>query len=133
MSSRVIRGARWAGTPIGALLASLTVQWLVYRGILEVVGVTVGLDSGAEYWAAKTITSVFMGAAFVASACWIAPEAKLWTAAVALGVVLLWGGHLIFSAFGATFSGWLFAMGAAGIAGGMCAAWAAQRRELRGA
>jgi hypothetical protein len=118
--------------PVAALLASLAVQLLAYRGMIDLLGATLGIRSGADMWAAKTVTSLLMGAAFVAVASWVAPAAKLRAALIALGIVILWGARLMISAFGITFAPWLFAMGAAGIVGGMCAVsvtwWRLQER-----
>jgi hypothetical protein len=111
------------------MLGSLVVQVVVFKATIELVDATVGIGpGGSALWAAKTFTSIFMGAGFVALASWTAPELKLRAAAVALGVVLLWGGHLMLSAFDGGFSVWLLAMGAAGMAGGALSFLILQRR-----
>jgi len=119
MPTAILRGTRWAASPVVAMLGTLAVQIVVFRATLELVAATVGIGpGGSAFWAVKTFTSIFMGAGFVALASWTAPEMKQQAAAVALGVVLLWSGHLMLGAFDRGFMVWLFAMGAAGIAGG---------------
>ena len=131
MPMTLLRGVRWAGAPIIGALVALVIQVVVYRATLELLGATVGTPSGEWIWAAKAFTSLFMGAAFVAAVWWVAPAAKPRTASVALFVVALWGGRLIFSGLGDSGSVWLVAMGALGILGGTVTFWAA--RGLRGA
>jgi hypothetical protein len=111
------------------MLGTLVVQVAVFKAAIELMDATVGIGpGGSAFWAVKTFTSIFMGAAFVALAVWTAPDAKRRAAAVALGVVLLWGGRLMLGAFDRGFMVWLFAMGAAGIAGGAWVFWIVHRR-----
>lgn len=129
MATAILRGTRWAATPAVAMLGTLVVQVGVFKATIELVDATVGIGpGGSAFWAVKTFTSIFMGAAFVALACWTAPGVKLRAAAVALCVVLLWGGRLMLAAFDHEFMVWLFAMGVAGIAGGALGFWIVQRR-----
>jgi hypothetical protein len=123
MTTTVLRGARWAAIPLVAALVALAVQVALYRACLELLDATVGLSGGSDVWAAKTLTCLFMGAAFVAVAWWCAPAWKSRVGAGALGVVAFWGGRLIFGAFADGFSVWLLAMGTTGIAGGAVALW----------
>jgi hypothetical protein len=130
MAITLLRGVRWAATPIAGLLAALVVQFAVYRATLELLDAAVRIQSGDWIWAAKAFTSPFMGCAFVAVVWWVAPSAKLRAAVIALGVVVLWGGRLIFGGLGHSGSAWLVAMGTLGILGGMVALWMT-RRSLR--
>jgi hypothetical protein len=130
MATAILRGTRWAATPVVAMLGTLLVQVAVFKATIELVYATVGIGpGGSAFWAVKTFTSIFMGGAFVALASWAAPEVKLRAAAVALVVVLLWGSRLMLNAFDHGFMGWLFATGAAGIAGGAWGFWIVQKRS----
>jgi len=123
MATAVLTGARWAATPVVAALAALAAQIVVYRTSIELLDVTVGIQDSSVLWAAKTFTSVFMGAAFVVVAWGVAPAAKRQAAIVALGIVVLWGARLMLSGFEGGLRVWLLAMGAAGIVGGALAFW----------
>ena len=116
-------------TPVVAILGVAVTQVVMYQLILGVMYEAFGVGpGGSTIWAVKTVTCVFMGAAFVALAWWAAPDRKAGAAAVAFGLVLLWGGTLMAGAFVPEFFAWLFAMGAAGVAGGGAALWFGQRR-----
>lgn len=126
--SRVSGVARWVATPLSAVLGALVTQIVVFQLLGLLLCKTFGLPpSGAIIWATKTVTSAFMGAAFVSLVWLLAPQRKLQATAVALGVVILWGGTLMVGAFEHGFFGWLFAMGLAGIAGGGVAFWLGRR------
>jgi hypothetical protein len=130
MTSAVLRGMRWALAPVAGALAALVVQYVVYRGSLELVYAVVGLQPGEWSWAVKAFTSVFMGGAFVAVVWWVVPSAKRRAALIALGVVAVWGGQLILAGVGEAGTPWLVAMGVLGILGGL-AAVLMSRRSLR--
>jgi hypothetical protein len=130
MASGVIRGVRWAAAPIVGAFAALVVQYAVYQGTLELVGVAALMRSRDWFWAAKAFTSLFMGAAFVAAVWWVVPSAKRHAAVAALGVVIMWGGRLILGGLGDDGTLWSVAMGTLGILGGV-AAVLMSRRSLK--
>jgi hypothetical protein len=130
--ARVVRMVRWTLTPLAAMAAALAAQFVVFHACDMALDV-LSLDGSRALWAMstwaiKTVTSIFMGAAFVAAAWRVAPQAKRATAATALAVVVFWGSRLMVAAFQNGFFGWLFAMGVAGIAGGALVMWWVRRR-----
>ena len=133
MAGRLVSLARWAAVPMVALAGATVMQAVVFLPFDAVVCGVMGRCGGAETWAAKTVTSVFMGFAFVGLARWAAPRAKSPTSLVALAAVVYWGARLMAAAFANGFSVWLFAMGTAGIVGGVLAAvlghWTATRQR----
>lgn len=133
MTTRGVDVARWCATPIAAVLGAAVTQVLVFQGLGYLAWTFRGDGQGDWIWAVKTMTSVFMGATFVAVAWEVAPHAKREVALVALGVVVLWGLRLIIGAFDWPFGGWLAAMGLAGIGGGAVALWLEQRRGIASA
>ena len=134
MAGRLVSLARWAAVPMVALAGATVMQAVVFLPFDAVVCGVMGRCGGAETWAAKTVTSVFMGFAFVGLARWAAPRAKSPTSLVALAAVVYWGARLMAAAFAKGFSVWLFAMGAAGIVGGVWPPfWATGRPRVSGA
>lgn len=128
MATSAATVTRWLAIPVIALLGAAVAQVVVFKGIGALTFAVSGEWPGSTgTWAAKTVTSIFMGAAFVALAWAVAPRAKQFASLLAFGIVLLWGGRLITSAFEHGFFVWLLAMGLAGIAGGACALWLGHR------
>jgi hypothetical protein len=127
MATTLLKGTRWVVAPIAGALAALATQFAVYRGTLEPLDATIGIQSNEGIWAAKAFTSLFMGGVFVAVVCWVAPAAKLRAAIVALAVVAVWGGRLMVGGLGESGTPWLVAMGALGIVGGTASLWIARR------
>jgi hypothetical protein len=133
MAAGFVSLARWVAVPMVALAGATVTQAVVFLPFDAVVCGVMGICDGAVPWAAKTVTSVFMGFAFVALAGWTAPRAHSPTSLVALAAVIYWGARLMAAAFAKGFFVWLFAMGAAGIIGGVLAAvlvhWTATRQR----
>ncbi len=127
MATAYLRGVRWAAAPIAGAQAARVVQLAVYRAALELLEATVQIRSGDWIWAAKAFTSLLMGAAFVAVVWWVAPAAKRHAGAVALVLVVVWGGRLIVSGLGDAGIPWLVLMGTVGILGGTVALSIARR------
>jgi hypothetical protein len=126
--TRVSDVVRWVVTPIAAVLGALVAQVVVFQLVGVLLYAAFGLPpGGSTIWAVKTVTSVFMGAAFVGVVWFVSPDRKLAATVVAFLVVLLWGGTLMIGAFERGFFGWLFAMGLAGVAGGAGALWLGRR------
>jgi hypothetical protein len=126
--TRASNVVRWVVTPIAAILSALLAQVVMFQLIGVVLYAAFGLPpGGSTIWAVKTVTSLFMGAAFVGVVWFVSPDRKLAATAVAFLVVLLWGGLLMIGAFERGFFGWLFAMGLAGVAGGAGALWLGRR------
>lgn len=130
MRIEMSRVVRWVLTPVVAILGAAAAQVVVFwlLGTLAYAVLGPAMMAGSTIWAMKAITSVFIGATFVALVWWVAPEGKRRAAVLAFGVVLLWGGTLMAGAFERGFLAWLFAMGAAGVAGGAGALWLGERR-----
>lgn len=132
MTTRGVTIARWFATPIAAVLGAAAAQVVVYQSLGYLTS-PLWSGRGDWIWAVKTVTSLVMGASFVALAWEVAPRAKRGVALVALGVVVLWGLRLIMGAFDWPFAWWLAAMGLAGIGGGSVALWLEQRRGIASA
>ena len=106
---------RWAAVIPAALLAFVAVQVL----LMSVAGLTIPhlYVTGPDWvtWAVKSVASVFMGAAFVGTAAWVAPEGRRGVAIAAVAVVVVWAASL--------FSGgpdvWGAIMGSAGVTGAL--------------
>jgi hypothetical protein len=115
-----------------ALVAAFAAQIIVGRGLGIVLGVLWRRNITDDWliWAAKTVTSPFMSAAFFGAMWWVAPPTRRSVVAVgALVAVLLWGGLLIFGAVTEwpRFHGWLFNMGLALWLGGGVTFWLVRR------
>lgn len=116
MAYSVPNWLRWLTLGPLALLATVVVQGVVFVALLSLLQFGLGTESWVR-WLAKTLTSPFMGAAFVAVAWWIAPSHRRAAAIGALGLVGLWASALMFGAFHDQFV-WLFTMGMCGLLGG---------------
>jgi hypothetical protein len=133
--TRLVTSLRWLIMIPAALLASRVTQDVVFQLAGLLLFAAVGREGwGWTTWAGKCAATPFMGASFVAAVWWLAPVRKAFATAVALGVVVLWGGMLMFGAFAqgiADFNGWLFAMGLSGVLGGVVTWWLARRSIQR--
>ena len=116
---------RWAAVVPAALLAAVVAQ----IALMSLAGFTLSslYVSGPDWviWAAKSVASLFMGAAFVAGATWAAPSRRRAVAAAAAVVVVGWG---LMLAVGA--GTWGPVMGGLGVVGALAAsavAWRAAR------
>ncbi len=119
---------RWLAAPVLALLAVLLAQVLLFNVSVALIIAIRGPASGNDIWAAKTIASFFMGAAFVGVASGVAPSHRHRIALAAFGAVLLWSSRLAIGAFSGDYVPWLISMGGAGALGAACAfsrTWAA--------
>lgn len=114
---------RWLAAPAVALIAVLLAQALLFNVSVAVMVAIRGPALGDGIWAAKTIASFFMGAAFVGVASGVAPGQKRRTAMGAFGAVLLWSSRLAIGAFAGGYFPWLIAMACAGALGAACAFW----------
>lgn len=112
---------RWLATPVLALIAVLLAQALLFSVSVAVIAAIRGPAVGDGIWAAKTIASFFMGAAFVGVASGVAPNHKGRIALAAFGAVLLWSSRLAIGAFAGGYFPWLIAMACAGALGAACA------------
>lgn len=102
-----------------ALLAMLLMQLTLFPVFLQGFQLGFGYEVDWTRWAAKVIASPFMGGAFVIAAVWIAPVKKGLIFFLALLMVVIWGGVLIYGSFHDGIFEWTFFMGIAGILGGV--------------
>jgi hypothetical protein len=119
---------RWLAAPVLALLAVLLAQALLFNVSVALIIAIRGSAVWDGIWAAKTIASFFMGAAFVGVASGVSPSHKRRIALAAFGAVLLWTSRLAIGSFSGGHVPWLIAMGGAGALGAACAfyrTWAA--------
>jgi hypothetical protein len=123
---------RWVASPVLALASVALAQVVSFQAVVSTLVVALGpsaLDPGNPgIWAAKTIASVVMGAAFVSTTWWVAPGYKSRTAVVAFACVLLWSVALSRGAFVGGFFPWLIAMAVAGAIGAGGALWLTRSR-----
>jgi hypothetical protein len=102
---------RWIAAVPAALLAMLSAQVAVTFVTYRLFG---AVEAGWT-WEAKCIAAPLMGAAFVGTACWVAPSRRRSVAAVAFAVVAVWSVAL---AVGGP-STWGPIMGALGVSGAL--------------
>ena len=94
MAFSVPNWLRWLTLGPLALLTAAVVQVLVFFTLLSLLHFSFGTDSWVR-WAAKSLTSPFMGAAFVAVVWWLAPGRRKAAAVGALGLVAAWASILM--------------------------------------
>ncbi|MEM0961787.1 MAG: hypothetical protein AAGK21_04485 [Bacteroidota bacterium] len=116
---------RWAAVVPAALLAAAVAQ--VTLMLLGGLALSSLYTSGPDWmiWAAKSVASPFMGAAFVAGATWVAPSRRDRVALGAFTGVVVWGVALMVGA-----GTWGPAMGGLGILGA-CGVLAVVQRRVR--
>ena len=125
-----LRVLRWLAVVPISLLAALSAQVILAGTTGRLLLAVFGKDLFSIIWAAKSVSSFFMGATFLLVARWTAPTRKHLVSHGALGVVLAWSGFLMSGAFeGSRFVGWLFFMGVSGAMGGVAAYLVSRRRD----
>jgi len=119
---------RWVALAPCSLLAAAVIQYLVLFASLAILEFTFGTEPSWVSWLAKSLTSPFMGAAFVVVAWWVAPTHKNFAALTSLAVVALWASTLMIGSFTDN-SAWVFVMGFLGLLGGTGAYYYGQSRS----
>ena len=116
MQMTIPESIRWLLLLPISLFITTVVQVLVFRIVGSLLMSVLDPDPSSIIWIAKSITSPFMGAAFVATTWWLAPRYKNIAAGVAVLLAAFWGLRLIIGGFSDGLI-WLFLMGALGFAG----------------
>ena len=127
MKTTIPASVRWLLLVPVALLATVITQGVLFQAFSSILMPLLNSDVNSVVWIARSITSPFMGAVFVASFWLMAPNNKYLAGVTSLLLVAVWGITLMAGGVSDRFV-WVFLMGALGLTGAIVAFFIGRNR-----